>query len=176
MSGPRGRRGLALLLVTFVAFAAASAAPAAGRPTVKRLSVFGLGQGIGRVRSQIVDGATQHFTALPPGAWGGVYTVKSGAHVTIYSSSAYPADPTVNQAAADFVDSLVHGSEISKVKIFFAPPAPFQRMPPRASGTSSRDSSRNTFGSLAHPRWKPRATFSSAVRSFPQTISPACWS
>jgi hypothetical protein len=123
MSGPRGRRGLALLLVTFVAFAAASAAPAAGRPTVKRLSVFGLGQGIGRVRSQIVNGATRHFTALPPGAWGGVYTVKSGAHVTIYSSSAYPADPTVNQAAADFVDSLVHGSEISKVKIFFAPPA-----------------------------------------------------
>ena len=49
--------------------------------------------------------------------------MKSGAHVTIYSSSAYPADPTVNQAAADFVDSLVHGSEISKVKIFFAPPA-----------------------------------------------------
>ena len=123
MSGPRGRRGLALLLVTLVAFAATSVAPAAERPTVKRLSVFGLGQGIGRVRSQIVNGTPRRFTALPPGAWGGVYTVKSGAHVTIYSSSAYPADPTVNQAAADFVDSLVHGSEISKVKIFFAPPA-----------------------------------------------------
>jgi hypothetical protein len=123
MSGPRRRRGLALLLVTFVAFAAASAAPAAGRPTVKRLSVFALGQGIGRVQSRIVNRAPRHFTALPPGAWGGVYTVKSGAQVTIYSSSAYPADPTVNQAAADFVDSLVHGSEISKVKIFFAPSA-----------------------------------------------------
>ena len=123
MSRPRGRRGLALLLVTVVAFAAASAAPASGRPTAKRLSVFGLGQGIGRVRSRIVNRTPRHFTALPPGAWGGVYTVRSGAQVTIYSSSAYPADPTVNQAAADFVDSLVHGSEISSVKIFFAPPA-----------------------------------------------------
>jgi hypothetical protein len=123
MSGPRGRRGFALLLVTLVAFAAASAAPAAGPPTVKRLSVFGLGQGIGRVRSRNVESASRHFATLPPGAWGGVYTVKSGAQVTIYSSSAYPVDPTVNQAAADFVDSLVHGSEISKVKIFFAPPA-----------------------------------------------------
>lgn len=123
MSGPRGRRGLALLLVTVVAFAAASAAPASGRPTVKRLSVFGLGQGIGRVRSRIVNRTPRHFTALPPGAWGGVYNVRSGAQVTIYSSSAYPVDPAVNQAAADFIDSLVHGSEISKVKIFFAPPA-----------------------------------------------------
>jgi hypothetical protein len=123
MSGPRGRRGLALLLVTVVAFAAASAAPASGRPTVKRLSVFGLGQGIGRVRSRIVNRTPRHFTALPPGAWGGVYNVRSGAQVTIYSSSAYPVDPAANQSAADFIDSLVHSSEISKVKIFFAPPA-----------------------------------------------------
>ena len=123
MSRPRGRRGLALLLVTVVAFAAASAAPASGRPTVKRLSVFGLGQGIGRVRSRIITRTPRHFTALPPGAWGGVYNVGSGAQVTIYSSSAYPVDPAANQAAADFIDSLVHGSEISKVKIFFAPPA-----------------------------------------------------
>ena len=109
--------------ITLVAFAAASAAPAAGRPTVKRLSVFALGQGIDRWIPRILFSAPRRFNALPPGAWGGVYTVKSGAHVTIYSSSAYPADPTVNQAAADFVDSLVHGSEISKVKIYFAPPA-----------------------------------------------------
>lgn len=123
MSEPRGRRGLTLLLVTVVALAAASAAPASGRPTVKRLNVFGLGQGIGRVRSSIVNRTPRHFASLPAGAWGGIYTVRSGAQVTIYSSSAYPVDPTVNQAAADFIDSLVHGSEISSVKIFFAPPA-----------------------------------------------------
>jgi hypothetical protein len=122
MSAPLGRRGLALLLVTTAALAAGSASPAAERPTAKTLSVFGLGQGIGHVRSRVVHRQLR-FLSLPPGAWGGVYTVKSGAGVTIQSSAAYPVDPAVNQARADFVDSLVHGSEIAKVKIYFAPPA-----------------------------------------------------
>ncbi len=122
MSAPYGRRGLALLLVIAAALAAGSASPAAERPTVKRLSVFGLGQGIGHVRSRVVHQQLR-FLSVPPGAWGGVYRAKSGAQVTIQSSDAYPVDPAVNQAAADFVDSLVHGSEISAVKIYFAPPA-----------------------------------------------------
>jgi hypothetical protein len=122
MSAPHGRRGIALLLVTAAAFAVGSASAAADRPTVKRLSVYGLGQGIGHVRSRVVH-RQMRFLSLPPGAWGGVYTAKSGAHVTVQSSGEYPVDPAVNQAAADFVDSLVHGSEISTVKIYFAPPA-----------------------------------------------------
>jgi hypothetical protein len=122
MSALPGRRGLALLLVTAAALAAGSASPAADRPTAKRLSVFGLGQGIGHVRSRIVYRQLQ-FLSLPAGAWGGVYTAKSGARISVQSSGAYPVDPTVNQARADFVDSLVHGSEIAKVKIYFAPPA-----------------------------------------------------
>jgi hypothetical protein len=120
MSAPYGRRGLALLLVSAAALAAGSASPAAGQPAAKTLSVFGLGQGIGHVRSRVVH---RRFLSLPPGAWGGVYTAKSGAQVTIESSAAYPVDPAVNQARADFVGSLVHGTEISKVKIYFAPPA-----------------------------------------------------
>src|SRR5206468_2326437 len=70
MSAPHGRRGLALLLVTAAALAAGSPTPAADRPTLTRLNVFGLGQGIahahicfaapaegGRLRnSQEVDG------------------------------------------------------------------------------------------------------------------------
>lgn len=122
MSAPYGRRGLALLLVTAAALAAGSAAPAAERPAAKRLSAFGLGQGIGQVRSRIVHRQLR-FLSVPPGAWGGVYTAKSGAHVTIQSSGEYSVDPAVNQAAADFVGSLVHGSEISAVKIYLAPPA-----------------------------------------------------
>jgi len=122
MSAPYGRRGLALLLVTAAALAAGSASPAAEGPSAKTLSVFGLGQGIGHVRSRVVH-RQLHFLSLPPGAWGGVYTAKSGAQVTIQSSAAYPVDPAVNQARADFVGSLVHGSEIATVKIYFAPPA-----------------------------------------------------
>jgi hypothetical protein len=123
MSAPLGRRGLALLLAAVAALAAGSPTSAADRPTVKRLSVFGLGQGIGRVRSRIVRRAPRHFASLPPGAWGGVYTAESGAQVTIHSSGEYPVDESVNQAAADFVDSLVHGKEISTVNIYLAPPA-----------------------------------------------------
>jgi hypothetical protein len=123
MSAPLGRRGLALLLVTAAALATGSPTPAADRPTVKRLSVFGLGQGIGRVRSLVVDHKLRRFASLPPGAWGGVYTAKSGAQVTIHASPEYPVDESANQAAADFVDSLVHGKEISTVSVYFAPPA-----------------------------------------------------
>ena len=123
MSAPHGRRGLALLLVTAAALAAGSPTSAADRPTVKRLSIFSLGQGIGQVRSRVVDRKLRRFASLPPGAWGGVYTARSGAHVTIYTSKEYPVDEPVNQAAADFVDSLVHGKEISTVSIYFAPPA-----------------------------------------------------
>jgi len=123
MSGPFGRRGLALLVVVAVALAVGSASSAADRPTEKRLSVAGLGQGLGQVRSRIVRTKVSRRLAAQPGAWGGVYTVKSGAQVTIYSSRYYTLDPSVNQAAADFIDSLVHGSEISAVKIYFAPPA-----------------------------------------------------
>jgi hypothetical protein len=122
MSAPLGRRGLALLLATIAALAAGSASPAAERPSAKRLSVFGLGQGIGHVRSRTVNRPLR-FLSFPTGSWGGVYTAKSGARVTVQSSSAYPVDPTVNQARADFVDSLVHGSEIATVKLYFAPPA-----------------------------------------------------
>ena len=122
MSAPFGPRVLALLLVTATALAAGSVSPAAERPTAKRLSVFGLGQGIGHVRSRIVNRHLR-FLSFPAGSWGGVYTAKSGARVTVQSSGAYPVDPAVNQARADFVDSLVHGSEIAKVKLYFAPPA-----------------------------------------------------
>jgi len=124
MSGPFGRRGPALLLVVVAALAVGSASAAVGQPTIeKHLSLAGLGQGIGHVRSRIVHTKVARRLAAQPGAWGGVYTAKSGAQVTIYSSRYYPVDESVNQAAADFVGSLVHGTEISGVKIYFAPPA-----------------------------------------------------
>lgn len=124
MSAPFGRRGLALLLVIAAALAVGGASFAANQPTPeKHLSVAGLGQGTGRVRSRIVYTKVARRLAAQPGAWGGVYTAKSGAQVTIYSSRYYPVDESVNQAAADFIGSLVHGPEISAVKIYFAPPA-----------------------------------------------------
>jgi hypothetical protein len=120
MSGPRGRRGLALLVALTTALAAGTTTHAADRAAMKELSIAGLGQGTGPVRSRVLTKGTRRLAAQP-GAWGGVYTAKSGAKVTIYSSRYYPVDPAANQSAADFVDSLVHSSEISAVKIYFAP-------------------------------------------------------
>jgi hypothetical protein len=123
MSAPFGRRGLALLAVAVTALAAGSATPAADRTAVKELSVAGLGQGSGAIRSRVVTTKLHWLARVPATAWGGVYTTKSGARVTVYSSRYYPVDAGANQAAADFIDRLVHGTEISTVKIYFAPPA-----------------------------------------------------
>ena len=123
MSRLRGRRGLALLVVIVAALAVGSASSAADRTSIKQVSVAGLGQGTGPVRSRVMTGTTRRLAAFPLGAWGGTYTVKSGARVNVYASSSYPVDQAANQAAADFVDRLVHGTELSAVKIYFAPPA-----------------------------------------------------
>lgn len=122
MSEPQGRRGLALLVVIAVALAAGSASPAADRTPRKQVTVAGLGQGSGPVRSRVMTKATRRLAAYPGGTWGGAYSVTSGARVNVYSSRYYPVDEAANQAAADFVDRLVHGTEISTVKIYFAPP------------------------------------------------------
>jgi hypothetical protein len=122
MSGPRGRTCLFLLLAVAAALAAGSAAPAADRASAKQVNVLGLGQGAGHVRSRVVTRSSRRLAAFPATAWGGVYTASSGARVTVYTSSAYPVDQAVNQATAEFIDRLVHGKEISAVKIYFAPP------------------------------------------------------
>jgi hypothetical protein len=123
MSEPRGRRAVALLVVIAAALAVGSASPAADRTGIKRIDVSGLGQGAGHVHSRVLTKPTRRLTAFPAGSWGGAYTVKSGVRVNVFSSTSYPVDEAANQAAADFVDRLVHGTEISSVKIYLAPPA-----------------------------------------------------
>jgi hypothetical protein len=123
MSAVHGRRGLVLLLVVAAALSVGSASPAADRPALKELSVAGLGQGLGRVHTRVLMHNTRRLAAFPATAWGGTYTTKDGAQVTVYASGSYPVDQAANQSAADFVDSLVHGPEISTVRLFFAPPA-----------------------------------------------------
>jgi hypothetical protein len=53
--------------------------------------------------------------------WGGRYTTPSGEAVTVYVSDSYPQDPAIPQRWADFLGSLVHGSELSLVTAYLAP-------------------------------------------------------
>jgi hypothetical protein len=58
--------------------------------------------------------------AAPAGYWGGQYRTAAGELVTIYASNSYPVDPALGQRWADFLGSLVHGSEISTVTVLVA--------------------------------------------------------
>jgi hypothetical protein len=53
--------------------------------------------------------------------WGGATTASTGETVTIYVSDAYPQDPATAQRWADFLASLVHGAELSKLTAYLAP-------------------------------------------------------
>jgi hypothetical protein len=53
------------------------------------------------------------------GYWGGPTTAASGETVAVYVSTDYPEDPAVTQKWADYLSSLVHGSELSTVEVRF---------------------------------------------------------
>jgi hypothetical protein len=57
---------------------------------------------------------------VPPGYWGGEYTIATGEKVTVYASNSYAMDPALEQRWADFLGSLVHGSEISQVTVLLS--------------------------------------------------------
>jgi hypothetical protein len=59
---------------------------------------------------------------LAPGSyWGGSYRIGTGESVTVYTSNAYPVDPALGQRWADYIGSLVHGSELSTISVYLAP-------------------------------------------------------
>jgi len=59
--------------------------------------------------------------APPPGFWGGTYTTSTGEQVTVYASDRYTVDQSLTQKWANFLGSLVHGSELSSVQLLLAP-------------------------------------------------------
>ncbi len=86
---------------------------------------------IGRAASPIVDrqvAAASIGAVAPAGYWGGQYRTASGESVTIYASNSYPVDPALGQRWADFLASLVHGSEISTVTVLLATPTQIARV------------------------------------------------
>jgi hypothetical protein len=64
----------------------------------------------------------------PNGFWGGQYRTASGESVTVFASNSYPVDPALGQRWADFLATLVHGSELSSVTVLLATPDQIARV------------------------------------------------
>jgi hypothetical protein len=114
----------AAVVTALAAAAAAQAAPA------KRLKSPTLAA-IAQANAPIVDGTVNQpaTRALAPnGYWGGDYRIASGETVTVYASNSYPVDPALGQRWADFLGSLVHGPELSRVTVLLATPDEISRI------------------------------------------------
>lgn len=122
-SSPTARVLAVCAAAAVTALAAVAAAHSAPTQQVQRLQAPQRSE-IARAGSAIPDAVLSGNAAnvtLPPGSWGGPYTTSTGETVTIYASSAYPVDRAMGQRWADFLASLVHGSELSSVTVFLAP-------------------------------------------------------
>jgi hypothetical protein len=108
-------------LVAGVAAAPASAAPRLKSPAAVNLL---------RAGTAIPDAtlsATRSRTLAAAASWGGTFTASTGEQVHIQLSDTYPQDPSRAQRWANFLASLVHGSEISTVDVYLAPLSEVQR-------------------------------------------------
>jgi hypothetical protein len=106
------------------------AAAAAQSSTTRRLDIPQRAQ-ISLAATPIVDkevAAPSVSAVAPAGYWGGQYQTAAGESVTIYASNSYPVDPAMGQRWADFLASLVHGSEISTVTVLLATSAQIARV------------------------------------------------
>jgi hypothetical protein len=105
------------------------AAAAAQSSTTRRLQTPHRSE-ISRASGRIVDALLTEASmsaVAPAGYWGGEYRVSTGESVTVYASNSYAVDPALGQRWADFLASLVHGSELSSVTVLLATPAQIAR-------------------------------------------------
>src|SRR5207237_5324992 len=109
-------------LPVLVAAAALAASPsaAATRESLKTPLLADIGTAATPITDSILSRrATRSLTAAA--SWGGTFTTSAGDQVSIHVSDSYPVDNTRAQRWADFLGSLVHGSEISTVQVYLAP-------------------------------------------------------
>ncbi len=126
----RVRRPLVIALVSALGVLAALAATATsatargGRPRATALRPTLPAAPIGIIHDRVLrgrGGPAAHLASL--GSGGVYYTPKQHQPVHIYTSRAYRPDPSVNQSYADFLGGLIHGHEITKLRVYIATPA-----------------------------------------------------
>ena len=100
-------------------FASLDAASASAQ---RPLSLAELGHWTGVVHDRVMPRGSRRLAASRlAAAYGQAYTTPSGEAVSVFESSALPPDDAGNQSVANFIDGLVHGSEISRVQVYRAP-------------------------------------------------------
>jgi hypothetical protein len=111
------------------ALTAAAAAQAVSQPRLKSPRLSEIARADGPIPDSLIAAPkTQALLAAPSGYWGGVYRASSGENVTVYASNAFPIDPPLAQRWADFLASLIHGSELSKVNVLLSTAAEISRV------------------------------------------------
>jgi len=114
------------LCAAVVATALATAAAAQSAPAHRLQSPQR--SDISRAWRAVPDSTLSAKLSVPSSSWGGAYRSATGESVTIFVSNAYPVDPTVGQRWANFLASLVHGSELSSVIVFLAPASQVEQL------------------------------------------------
>ena len=100
---------------------AASAAVALPAPALERPSAARIATAPAVVPDSTLSAPNARRVLALADYWGGRYSTPSGAQVTVYVSDSYAQDPSIPQRWANFLDSLVHGSELSQVTVYLAP-------------------------------------------------------
>ena len=75
----------------------------------------------GSIPDSQLSSAASFGLHMSSGYWGGEYTTSGGEQVLIYASDEYPVEPARAQRWADFLASLVHGSELASLTAYLAP-------------------------------------------------------
>ena len=121
---------VAAVVAAVLAAALGAARPSAdARPTGKAAPLALGAGGSDRARrwagsiptSVLTRGSDALVEQQPEDWWGGRYTAATGETVTVYLSNDYPIDPALHARWANYLVSLVHGSEIARVDVYLAP-------------------------------------------------------
>jgi hypothetical protein len=113
------------LLILCAAAAAAPLAAVAGVQRGSRLespSLAEVARGPATLHDTLLSARTTRALTLRGSYWGGSFTARTGEPVTVYFSTSYPQDTAAAQKWADFLASLVHGSELSKLSAYLVTP------------------------------------------------------
>jgi hypothetical protein len=115
----------AAVVTALMAAAAAQSAPAR---QLKTPQVANIGRAAGTIPDSIIRAPETTRALAPDGYWGGEYRTPAGEAVTIYASNSYPMDAALGQRWANFLASLLHGSELSTVTVLLSTPAQISRV------------------------------------------------